>query len=86
MNFTFRSDQSQLQLLITNGGGGIGHPLAAHGATSIKTSTSIITFIERIYLAPLSVNLLRQRRLLSITAYYVEPSPALTYNHLTTTK
>jgi hypothetical protein len=45
VNLTFRSDQSQLQLLITNGEGDIGHPLAARGATSIKTSTSIIIII-----------------------------------------
>jgi hypothetical protein len=43
--YTFRSDQSQLQQLTTNGGGGIGHPLAARGATAIKTPTSIIIII-----------------------------------------
>jgi hypothetical protein len=42
---TFQTDQSQLQQQPTNGGGDIGHPLAARGATSIKTSSSILIVI-----------------------------------------
>ncbi len=34
---TFRSDQSQLQQLTTNGGGGTRYPLTAHGTIAIKT-------------------------------------------------
>jgi hypothetical protein len=32
--------------------GGFGHPLAARGATTIQTSSSILIIILRIYLAP----------------------------------